>query len=74
MTKEEKENILKWINCWKEAGPVLEQERRERIRNTDTALAVNALNDAFESAIAHHPSRKHSGLVEQQRLFSRLRK
>lgn len=69
MTDEEKKLTLKWIECWRKAGPELERLRREDIRNADTASAINILDDAFESAILHFPPRQDSGLVEQQRLF-----
>lgn len=74
MTGAEREKILKWIECWRKAGPELERMRREDIRNADTSLAIEILADAFESALVHFPPRQDSGLVEQQRLFRRLKK
>lgn len=69
MTEEEKKLTLKWIECWRKAGPELEKLRREDIKNADTAWAIDILDDAFESAILHFSAREGSGLVEQQRLF-----
>ena len=50
-----------------------EQLRAQVSRNSDTAKAIEQLSDAFESARRHCPPATTSGLVEQQRLFARLR-
>lgn len=64
----------RWVETWKTAGPELERLRAEEIRNTDTAKAIEQLDDAYESARRHWTPSKTSGLVEQQRWFARLRK
>ena len=58
---------------WYYAAEMLERFRIEAIRNSDTASAIEQLSDAFESARLHYPATPTSGLVEQQRLFSRWR-
>jgi len=58
---------------WYHAAEKLERLRIEAIRNSDTASAIEQLSDAFESARLHYPAAPTSGLVEQQRLFSRWR-
>ncbi|MFH1719389.1 MAG: hypothetical protein ABIF19_18715 [Planctomycetota bacterium] len=58
---------------WHSAADVLERLRIEAIRRSDTAAAIEQLSDAFESARLHYPAAPTSGLVEQQRLFSRWR-
>jgi hypothetical protein len=58
---------------WRSAAEVLERLRIEAIRRSDTASAIEQLSDAFESARLHYSSPATSGLVEQQRLFSRWR-
>jgi hypothetical protein len=68
----ERERIRQWIECWKVAAPVLEQERFEQVRRTDTAEAIMQLSDAFEWARRSYPPSSSSGLVEQQALFHRL--
>jgi hypothetical protein len=70
---ESKEDIRRWLAGWQTAGPVLEGLRAEAIRNSDTAAAIEQLSDAFESALLHYPPAATSGLVEQQRIFARLR-
>ena len=58
---------------WYHAAETLERLRIEAIRNSDTASVIEQLSDAFESARLHYPAKSTSGLVEQQRLFSRWR-
>ena len=52
---------------------MLERLRDKAIRNSDTAKAIEQLSDAFESARRHYRPATTSGLVEQQRLFAKLR-
>ena len=73
MNESEKENIRRWLAGWQTAGPILERLRVEAIRNSDTAAAIEQLSDAFESALRHYLPPATSGLVEQQRIFARLR-
>jgi hypothetical protein len=73
MDEREKQRVWQWIRNWEAVGPVLARLRDEAIRNTDTATAIEQLSDAFESAQRHWHAPTTSGLVEQQRLFARLR-
>ena len=72
MNESEKEDIRLWLAGWQTAGPVLERLRAEAVCNSDTAVAIEQLSDAFESAQRHYPPAATSGLVEQQRIFARL--
>lgn len=73
MEKSQEQLVHQWIENWRAAGPVLESLRAEEIRNSDTAAAIEQLSDAFESARREWSAPATSGLVEQQRLFARLR-
>lgn len=73
MVKSQEQLVQRWIEDWKAAGPVLESLRAEEIGRTDTAAAIEQLSDAFESARREWSPSTTSGLVEQQRLFARLR-
>jgi len=73
MDELEKQRVRQWIQNWEAVAPVLEELRAEAIRNSDTAAAIEQLSDAFESARLHWTPPTTSGLVEQQRLFARLR-
>lgn len=68
----EKNMTLKWIECWRTAGPELEMVKHEEIRKANTAHAIRLLDDAFNSAILQYRLKPYSGLVEQQRLFKKL--
>jgi hypothetical protein len=73
MDDSEEQRVRQWVRNWEEAAPVLERLRDEAIRHSDTAAAIEQLSDAFESARLHWSPPTTSGLVEQQRLFARLR-
>lgn len=73
MDRQQEQRVRQWIRNWEAAGPVLEGLCAEAIRRTDTAAAIEQLSDAFESARRHWSAPTTSGLVEQQRLFARLR-
>jgi len=73
MDRPQEQLIRRWVETWKEAGPALERLRTEEIRNSDTAAAIEQLSDAFESARRQWKPPATSGLVEQQRLFAKLR-
>jgi len=66
--------MKQWVDLWKRTGPLLDELRDEDIRNADTQNAVEALSDAFDSALRHFSPRTTSGLVEMQRIFSRIKK
>lgn len=74
MNKKDNESVQKWVARWQKAAPALEKLRNEDIRNSDTAFAIEQLSDAFESSLRNYPPMNTSGLVEQQRLFAKLRK
>jgi hypothetical protein len=73
MDEQERQRTRQWVQNWEAVGPVLERLRAEEIRNCDTARAIEQLSDAFESARREWSPPPTSGLVEQQRLFARLR-
>ncbi|MGI8788356.1 MAG: hypothetical protein ACR2HG_11420 [Pyrinomonadaceae bacterium] len=72
--EDEKEQLRAWAENWKRAGKVLEELRREEIRNSSLPDSIILLSDACESALYLNPPEPVSGLLEQQKLFSRLRK
>lgn len=69
MNTNEKEQIADWVNRWKQLTPFLENLKQQEIRSEDIQRTIELLEDAFKSALLHHPPGKTSGLVEQQRLF-----
>lgn len=73
MEEKEKADTLKWVRCWEKAGSAMEQTRRNDLDYVDVQHAIEALDDAFESALLHTPTRAISGLVEMQAWFSKAR-
>jgi len=73
----EKALTLAWVRAWDEAGPALEAVKREELREltperalffSDGLLSLPYPDDVRERR------RPHSGLVEQQALFRKLRR
>ncbi len=62
-----------WAASWREAGKGLAEIKRAELRALDTRVALQQLADAFEAALLIGPARATSGLVEQQRIFEKLR-
>jgi hypothetical protein len=67
-------NIRLWVETWKRAGPELERIRRQELRALRTIDAVTALDGWTQFVRENSPPASYSGLVEQQRLFSLLRR
>jgi hypothetical protein len=74
MTIEERELTLRWLEGWKQAGPVLEELRAAEIRGADTVRSMEMLDGMFDHAVKTMPQREMSGLIEQQRIFARARR
>ncbi len=73
MTEEERQLTLRWIACWRRAGPELERIREEEIRATDTVRGIRVFEGLVVRALAQSPAKGESGLVDQQRWFQGLR-
>jgi hypothetical protein len=71
VTDSERADLKRWVDTWKQAGPLLEAQREEEVRQSDTAGAF-----AFFAGMPLHnlesfPPEPTSGLVEQQRWFQK---
>jgi hypothetical protein len=67
--------IKRWADGWEAAGQALEALRRKHLRAMSDADVRRAIADLFEGSARFDPHpRTTSGLVEQQRLFARLRR
>jgi hypothetical protein len=68
-------NLKRWAQTWASAGNALEDLRRRELTAMTDDHVRRAIADIFTDApIPDLPPRTTSGLVEQQRLFARLRK
>lgn len=66
--------MRRWVETWKQAGPELEEFRREEIARIDPVEALASLEELFNHAVRSLPPRESSGMVEMQRLFAKLRR
>ena len=67
------EQLRAWVQNWTELGPILEAIRRRELEAMTEAQGREAALDLLTLPIpADLPPRIESGLVEQQRWFSRL--
>ena len=67
------EQLRAWVQNWIELGPILEAIRRRELEAMTEAQVREAALDLLTIPIpADLPPRIESGLVEQQRWFSKL--
>jgi hypothetical protein len=71
---DEDPNAKRWVEVWKQTGPRLEELERQRLRNFRYEDHVAEIDELLELAFRFAKPRSTSGLVEQQRLFAKLRK
>ena len=72
MDETEKALVRRVIQTWRVAGPLLEEERRQRLRVMTDDDVRAAVVDLLSVPYPDLPERG-SGLVEQQRAFRRAR-
>lgn len=71
---ESKPDDRQWIENWAKTSIRLHQLQIQELAQIDTAHAIAALDDAYESARQHSELSTTSGLVIQQSLFMKGRK
>ena len=64
--------LERWVAVWREAGPALDEQKRQELEQLDTPTALGQLAAVFAHALASAPPCDTSGLVEQQHYFQRL--
>jgi hypothetical protein len=69
---EERELLRRWVDTWREAGPVLDAIRRQEVRQADNVQVLAALECAFNQAVREMLPRPSSGLVEMQQWLAKL--
>lgn len=62
-----------WVENWKQLGPILEQIETGELQTMDHQAEISAIMEMCDWNIDHFEPEKTSGLVEQQRLFAKLR-
>ena len=63
----------RWVKTWQDAAPRLEAIRRKELRQLDPYTAIAWLCGSANYHEAPRAPKPTSGLVEQQRLFRKLR-
>ncbi|MBA3298324.1 MAG: hypothetical protein H0U19_15470 [Acidobacteria bacterium] len=64
----------RWVNAWKAAGPNLERIRRHELRQLDSYRTIALLCGPADYRVAPRAPKSTSGLIEQQRLFRKMRR
>lgn len=64
----------RWAQTWKRAGPELERIRREELRRLDVPKAIALLCGTDDYRVSPRVAKPTSGLIEQQRVFGKLRR
>jgi len=73
MAESEEKLIARWVETWRRAGPALEDIKRRELRSYDYQKNLPMLDGLLQWALDHATPRTSSGLVEQQRIFQKLR-
>ena len=63
----------RWVQAWKDAAPELERIRRQELRQLDAYAAIALLCGPADYRQGPRAAKLTSGLVEQQRLFRKIR-
>lgn len=67
------EQLKQWMETWKRAVVALEEVERAELRVFDPKRHQDTLDGMLQWACDHRQPRTDSGLVEQQRLFMKMR-
>ena len=73
-TPEQMAQGQRWVQAWREAGQVMEKLRREELRRLDARTAIGLLCGPADYRVPPRAPKPYSGLVEQQRWFSKARR
>ena len=73
MKTSQQENAQQWIECWNRASDALKDIKRHELRNYDYAKNQAIVDGMLQRAFEHRTVRLDSGLVEQQRVFMKMK-
>ena len=63
----------KWVKTWQRTGAVLDEIKRRELRAYDYNKNRKIIDEMLQWAQDHRKIRLTSGLVEQQRLFMKIK-
>jgi len=69
---DEREALRRWVENWKQLGPILEEIHLKEVEKLDTLETLAALEGAFNYALRALPPRSASGLVELHERLAKL--
>jgi hypothetical protein len=73
MSTQDKKNIKKWVDAWKRAGKALKDIKRQELRSYNYQENKAVIDGMLQWACDHPKVRLGSGLVEQQKIFLKIR-
>lgn len=73
MTTGEREKIGRWVKTWKRAGSALQKVKQQELHSYDYSKNWALVDSMLQWACDHRQPRLSTGLVEQQRLFMKLK-
>ena len=73
MKTSSQENARQWIESWKRASVALKAVERRELRTYDLAKNQAVVDGMLQWAFENRELRLNSGLVEQQRLFMKMK-
>lgn len=73
MGQRDDELTRRWVETWRRAGPALEAIQLRELRELSDEQRALQIDDLLRIACQFATPRLTSGLVEQQRLFQKLR-
>ncbi len=62
-----------WVERWKRLRPILEKIESEELRDVDAQEAIRKIMPMCDWCVEHTEQRRTSGLIEQQRYFTKVR-
>lgn len=72
MDEEAQDELRRYALRWHRIDPLLEEQREEDVRRSDTASNIAAFARLWRAVVRQNPPEPSSGLVEQQRIFTKL--
>ncbi len=74
MNNYNRKQIEKWVETWEKASSALNREKIKELRASDYySKNQMLLNEMLQYAFEHRKIRLSSGLIEQQKMFMKLR-
>ena len=73
MKNSDKKDMQKWVDTWKRAGSALKEVKRCELQNFDYAKNRKIVDEMLQFGYENRKVRLTSGLVEQQRIFMKMR-